>query len=360
MMTFPSPPEAFDVITVPDFSGRGRTVFEARTLVFLASWMEYAGKARHYPLHLACIGEPPPSVRMLASQCGARISVHAPLVLREGHHVGNKLRGLEIENETEHYLLLDVDIAVLSDISSACGLAGCLAASPDDAPNVPIRDWEMIYSGLELPTPTPITPLVHELGMPHFPRRLMGFEAEDNQTDSMYPYYNGGVVFAPWAADLRTTWEQSILRIASLFDESKGTRRWIHQSDQAGLAIAIALLKREGWEWQRLPDRLNARWQHLYAGYPDPNSIAIMHCCWSFLNSIGNAEVGLGTLKAALSHFLRKKVPHRFQKVGVAEVLRLRPDRAYHGIRGGSRRAAQVHEKILSACDKHLTTILGD
>lgn len=360
MTAFASQAQAFDVITVPDFSSRGRAVFEARTLVFLASWMEYGGEARHYPLHLACIGEPPPSVCKLASQCGARITVHDPLVLRQGHHVGNKLRGLEIENETENYLLLDVDIAILSDISSACGLAGCLAASPDDAPNVTIRDWEVIYSSLKLPIPTPIEPMVHELGLPRFPRRMMGFESEDSQTQSMFPYYNGGVVFAPWAADLRSTWEEAILRVASLFDESKGTRRWIHQSDQAGLAIAIALLKKEGWNYQRLPDRLNVRWQHLYAGYPEPNSIAIMHCCWSFLNSIGNTEVGLRSLKAALSHFFQTKIPHRFQKVGVGEILRLRPDRAYHGIQGGKKRAAHVHEKILVACEKHLTGVLRD
>ncbi|WP_152669507.1 hypothetical protein [Synechococcus sp. GFB01] len=360
MISFTSQAQAFDVITVPDFSGSGRAVFEARTLVFLASWMEYAGEARHYPLHLACIGEPPPSVRLLAGQCGARITVHDPLQLRQGHHVGNKLRGLEISNETENYLLLDVDIAILSDISSASALAGSLATSPDDAPNVTIRDWRVIYSTLELPLPTPIKPLVHELGLPRFPRRMMGFESEDNQTRLMLPYYNGGVVFAPWAADLRTHWEKSILKIASLFDESKGTRRWIHQSDQAGLAIAIAMLRRDGWDWQRLPDKFNARWQHLYAGSPEMSSIAVMHCCWSFLNSIGNAEVGLGTLKTALRHFFQKKIPHRFQKVGVGELLRLRPDRAYHGIRGGRMRTAQVHEKILFACEKHLAGVLGD
>lgn len=360
MTSIASQAQAFDVITVPDFSGSGRAVFEARTLVFLASWMEYAGAARHFPLHLACIGEPPASVRMLAGLCGARLTVHDPLVLRRGHHVGNKLRGLEIEHETENHLLLDVDIAILSDISSACNLAGCLAASPDDAPNVTIQDWEVIYSSLNLPMPTRIKPMVHELGMPSFPRRMMGFESEDNQTRSMYPYYNGGVVFAPWAADLRSTWEQSILGIAALFDESKGARRWIHQSDQAGLAIAIALLQKKGWAWQRLPDRFNTRWQHLYAGYPEPSSIAVMHCCWSFLNSIGNANVGLGTLKAALRHFFEKKIPHRFQKVGVGEILRLRPDRAYRGIRAGSKRVAQVHQKILVACDKHLPRVLGD
>ena len=48
-----------DVVTVPDFSGQAARTFEARTLLFLASWMANAGKARSWPLHLACIGQPP-------------------------------------------------------------------------------------------------------------------------------------------------------------------------------------------------------------------------------------------------------------------------------------------------------------
>ena len=70
---------AFDVVIVPDFSGKAKTTFEARTLYFLASWLECAGKSREFPLHLACIGEPPESVRALAKQCDARISLHAPM-----------------------------------------------------------------------------------------------------------------------------------------------------------------------------------------------------------------------------------------------------------------------------------------
>jgi hypothetical protein len=360
MMSASSQQQAFDVITVPDFSGSSRAIFEARTLVFLATWMEYAGIARGYPLHLACIGDPPESVCKLAERCQARVTIHQPLELQAGHHVGNKLRGLEIQQETDHHLLLDVDIAILSDLSSAGRFSGSLAASPDDAPNVKSRQWELIYSSIGIPTPAPIKPLVYELGMPRFPRRMMGFESEDQQSKQMHPYYNGGVVFAPWAANLRHTWEASIKSVASLFDESKGTLRWIHQSDQAGLAVTFALLQKEGWKWQRLPNTFNTRWQHLYAGTPDPDSIAIMHCCWSFLNSIGrDTTVSRESLKTALHHFFFKKIPHRYQKVGVAELIRLRPDLAYKGIRRGINRAKTVHAKILRACENHLDDILG-
>lgn len=354
-----SKPPAFDVITVPDFSGSSRAVFEARTLVFLATWMEYAGNARTYPLHLACIGEPPESVYELAERCQARITIHQPLQLQAGHHVGNKLRGLEINPETDHHLLLDVDIAILSDLSSIGHFSGRLAASPDDAPNVTLNEWALIYSSLGLPMPTLIKPLVHELGMPRFPRRMMGFESEDQQTKKMYPYYNGGVVFAPWKANLRQNWEASIKSIASLFDKSERSRRWIHQSDQAGLAITLALLRKEGWEWQRLPDVFNTRWQHLYAGTLDPDSIVIMHCCWSFLNSIDHNKVSSSSLKDSLHHFFFKKIPHRYQKVATAELIRLRPDLAYKGIRGGIKRAKIIHSKILRACEIHVDAVLS-
>lgn len=43
---------------------------EARALFFLASWLE---RGCAFPLHLACVGEPPSSVRALAAAAGARV-----------------------------------------------------------------------------------------------------------------------------------------------------------------------------------------------------------------------------------------------------------------------------------------------
>src|ERR1051325_3921722 len=90
----------FDVVIVPDFSGKRARAFEARTLLFLASWIEFAGRARGFPLHVACIGEPPASVRWLVDRCGALISVHEPVGdgLRGS---ANKLRGLEVDARTD-------------------------------------------------------------------------------------------------------------------------------------------------------------------------------------------------------------------------------------------------------------------
>lgn len=349
-------PRPFDVITVPDFSASGRAVFEARTLVFLASWLENAGASRHFPLHLACIHEPPKSVRLLAERCNASITVHEPLKLRNDHHVGNKLRGLEIEPRTDRFLLLDVDIAILSDVSVLSAMGDCVAASPEDAPNVPREDWRRIYGAMEMPVPKPISPLVSELDLPRFPRAMMGYEAGDDQVEWMLPYFNGGVVFAPWACGLRDVWESNILGIARLFDDRRDTRKWIHHSDQAALALSIAMLERDGWPFRRLPDAFNARWQHLYAGTPPVDDIAIMHCCWNFLSVIGQGAVNAESVADALEKFFFVKVKHRFWKLVYGELLRGRPTQAARRYREGMANAELVCRRLQATCRRYLRT----
>ncbi len=357
MATSSQPADAvrpFDVITVPDFSTGSKSVFEARTLVFLATWLEHAGLSRQFPLHLACIGAPPSRIRHLAERCHASVTVHEPLALRRNHHVGNKFRGLEVEPRTDRFLLLDVDVAILSDLAPLSRLGDCVAACPDDAPNLTLADWRRIYDGLGLPLPAMITPLVRELDLPRRPRRMMGYEAGDGQLDAMIPYYNGGVVFAPWACGLRSLWERNIVRVADLFDETAGFRKWIHASDQAALAVSLAMLQRDGWTVERLPDIYNARWQHLYAGRPRLDEIAVLHCCWNFLDSIGRDPVTPATMTAALNRFFLGKVEHRFQKLVFGDLLRLRPLQAMARWRQGRRNAAAACALIDRACRMHL------
>ncbi|MGI9178860.1 MAG: hypothetical protein ACR2IT_13515 [Pirellulales bacterium] len=344
----------FDVITVPDFSEGASAVFEARTLVFLATWLEHAGTSRRFPLHLACIGDPPPSIRRLAERCEASITVHQPLSLRRDHHVGNKLRGLEIEPETDRFLLLDVDVAILSDLAPLSRLGTCVAACPDDAPNLTLADWRVIYDAIQMPTPRLIPPLVRELDLPRYPRKMMGYEAGDGQLAAMVPYFNGGVVFAPWDCGLRDLWEQNIVRVADLFDESKGFRKWIHNSDQAALAVSLAMLEADGWTVRRLPDAYNARWQHLYAGTPALPDIAVLHCCWSFLDSIAGETVSPATMTAALDRFFNVKVKHRYQKLVFGDLLRLRPLQARQRWNQGRRTASTACDLIDRACRSHL------
>jgi len=343
---------SFDVITVPDFSTGGTAVFEARTLVFLATWAERAGTSRGFPLHVACIGEPPSSVRRLAGRVGASVTVHEPLPLRPDHHVGNKLRGLEVVPRTDHFLLLDVDIAILGDLAPLAEFGDCISACPDDAPNVRLAEWRTIYEAVGLPLPGPIPPLVHELDLPRFPRKMMGYEAGNEQLDAMLPYYNGGVVFAPWRSNLRDLWAENIRRIAGLFDDRTGFRKWIHHSDQAALAVSIAMLARDGLPFRRLPDAFNARWQHLYAGRPDPGEVAILHCCWNFLSSIG--AVDADSTAAALEAFFLDKVKHRFQKLAFGDVLRGRLITAARRYAAGRRRAAAVCRDLQAICRRAL------
>lgn len=344
----------FDVITVPDFSEGASAVFEARTLVFLATWLEHAGTSRRFPLHLACIGDPPASIRRLAERCEASITVHQPLSLRRDHHVGNKLRGLEIEPRTDRFLLLDVDVAILSDLAPLARLGTCVAACPDDAPNLTLADWQVIYDAIQIPTPRPIPPLVRELDLPRYPRKMMGYEAGDGQLTAMVPYFNGGVVFAPWDCGLRDLWERNIVRVADLFDEARGFRKWIHNSDQAALAVSLAMLEADGWNVRRLPDSYNARWQHLYAGTPPLPDIAVLHCCWSFLDSIAGQTVSPATMTAALDRFFKVKVKHRYQKLVFGDLLRLRPLQARRRWIQGCRNAAAACDLIDRACRMHL------
>lgn len=346
-------PRPFDVVTVPDFTAGEPAVFEARALVFLAAWAECTDVTRAFPLHVACIGEPPASVRRLADRVGASVTVHEPLRLRPDHHVGNKLRGLEVRPRTDRFLLLDVDIAILADLNRLAAFGRCIAASPEDAPNVCEVDWRTIYGGFDLPLPATIPPLAVELDLPRFPRRMMGYEAGDAQIEAMLPYFNGGVVFAPWDCGLREVWERSIRRIASLFPDTSGPRKWIHHSDQAALAISIALLARDGLPFRRLPDEFNVRWQHLYAGTPSPDAIAVMHCCWNFLSTIGDGPVDAAAICRALDAFFLVKVDHRFQKLCGGDLLRLQPRRAWR-LRAGRRRAQALCHRLQHAVRRHV------
>ena|SRR5258708_15894068 len=96
-------PAPFEIESVPDFSGPHPAVFEARSLLFLAAFCEYGGAARHFPLHLACIGEPPKTVRWLAERSGATLHAYPPKT--DGPRgMANKMRGLELAASTTQRL----------------------------------------------------------------------------------------------------------------------------------------------------------------------------------------------------------------------------------------------------------------
>lgn len=233
-----------DVVTVPDFretAAAAAAVFEARTLFFLASWLERAGpRAREgFTLHLAGIGEAPASVRRLAAQCGASLSRHEPLPLNAGS-TANKLRGFDAPARSPRLLLLDSDVLVLGDLGDlpAAVPADALAASPAGNARVPDATWEAIYDGLGLPCPV---------------ERILSIRAELHLREPapMYPYYNSGVLLLPRSAPLRDAWARDIASIGAM---PLGRTAALAASDQAGLATALHRLRGAGGvAFQRLP-----------------------------------------------------------------------------------------------------------
>lgn len=269
---------AFDVVAVPDFSGRAARRFEILTLFFLASWAEYAGASRSLPLHLACIGEPPRTVRRLASACGAAVTSHRPEPMGG---FANKLRGFEVTPRTENLLLLDVDTLVLSDLRGLAETLGpdCLAASPANGPYPASKEhWPQIYASLGLPMPErEVIPVNLELDT----FRSVAFR---DRTD-FPPLYNGGVVFAPWRSGLGGVWRDHLRRIFEMSARYMGSRA--RRSNQPSLATAMALLEGKGFRFRLLPNEYNVRWQHITTGAVPTREARIVH-----LVGFGHKRVG--------------------------------------------------------------------
>lgn len=267
--------KAFDVVVVPDFMGEKASVFEGRTLFFLASWMENAGQARGFPLHLACIGEPPPSVRWLAAQANASITVHEP-VRADRRGASNKLRGLEVQGREDCLLLLDVDVLVLSDITELSQMGHCIAAAPACKARVPGQCWQKIYPALGIEPPTErIASIYGELGYPYLRKALSA--TQKLELKSMFPKYNSGVLWLPWNCELRAIWEDHIRKIAALFDETDEAWKAVLSSDEPGLATAIEFLKSRGVPFTRLPDAFHAREPHIAMGALRVCDIKLFH-----------------------------------------------------------------------------------
>jgi hypothetical protein len=255
---------AFDVVIVPDFLCAEAATFEARTLLFLASWLANEGPGRNFPLHLACIGAPPPSVCRLAEKARASITVHPP-VGAELWGSANKLRGLEINGREDRVLLLDVDVLVLSDFSALADMGRCIAAAPANTLQISEPYWRRIYA---------------ELGMEPPAERIACVRGElenDPRSNAMYPYYNSGVLFLPWDCELRPIWEEHIRRIASLFNERDEIWQAVAYEDQAGLAPSIEFLRRRGVPFVRLPAAFNANWLYMYRRELPIKEIKLFH-----------------------------------------------------------------------------------
>lgn len=306
-----------DVVTVPDFSGPAATLFEARTLLFLGSWMDCAGAARSWPLHLACIGEPPERVRRLAERAGAHISLHEPL---EGGRVPtyNKLRGFEVERRRERLLLVDTDVIFLGDPSPLDALEPRLSLIPAGSHRIPLALWEKTCAALERPVPE--KRFLCERGelADRLPERAVH---GPRHREPMAPYYNSGVLMVPWkdADAFLAVWLRTMRRLVELFPPEVKENQKISKEDQCGLALAVDEWERERGPCQRLPRALHANWLPVMAGVLRADEIAVYHAV----------------------HFLRLGDPERFDPLGEVDAYgRFILDHVYPpGVRGRALRA---------------------
>jgi hypothetical protein len=313
--------EGFDVVIVPDFDGPRAYDFELRTLFFLASWMENAGTSGSYPLHLACIGPPPPSVVWMAERCGARISVHPPLLLLEKRY-SNKIRGLEVEGLRPQLLLLDVDTLVFSDLAGLDRLGRCIAAAPAFQPQVPERDWGTIFGRLAIPEPRGrVDSIRGELDLPPILRPL--YPRQHAERNHMLPYYNSGVLYLPWNSGIRSLWERRILDAASLFRPGDDAWYAVGQGDQVGLALALSAVTGDGLPLRRLPASYHSQWMYLYRGTLPLDGTKIYHATRFLVNVVqGSDDVPREIVR--YRNALLRRFAREFAMESLAKVPRLR------------------------------------
>ena len=296
----------FDVVLVPDFSDPVARRFEIMTLLFLASWIEFGGRSRDLPLHLACIGEVPDSVRTLAERCGAKIATHSPLHFGE---FANKLRGFEISRQTDHVLLLDSDMLVLSeihDLPSALGGDFISAAASIGPCRIPTHRWISAHEALGLPYPeNQVVPLN---------RKLDTFQCAPYRAQEDFPpYYNGGIVYAPWASRLGEVWRDHLTRFLESSPDILGAKRKFR--NQPSLATAIHELQLKGFGFRLLPDDYHVLWQHIAAGSVTSQETRLLHTVgfgrWGSKSNSNTAEEDIDIYLFNILRLTRSLRSHR-------------------------------------------------
>lgn len=266
------PVSAIDVVVCPDFAGPLPHVFEARTLLFLGSWLEHEGASREWPLHVVCIGEPPPSVRVLAERCGATLSVHAELS-GLGNRIMNRLHGLDIESRTGRILMVDCDAVVLRDLAPVAELGECFAAVVGPRNPLPAPLWQEIFdvAGVKMP-PERLQPWVLSAE-----GRIPAEEMRGTLREAMPPYFQAAVYLVPAGSNLRAHWE----RIQGLLSERFAgrakpyDRMW--KKTQCALSVCVALLAEEGIPWRTLPLSMNVLDLMIAAGDVCYEDVQIFH-----------------------------------------------------------------------------------
>lgn len=259
-----------DVITVPDFSGPAAPRFELRALLFLGAWMRHRGTSRSWPLHLACIGEPPASVRRLAALAGASITTHEPMPPPH-FPTSNKLRGLEITPAADRFLLLDTDVLILGDLDPLAQMVGGgIGVGPARFNLLSEPVWRRIFDcvGGRYPVAS---------GLPL--------------------YYSSGELMAPWSLRLGAVWREHVRQILEALadDPVSGDWKWQRHAEQYGLATTIEALGQRGVPVTVIPPDFRARPYMLMARTITWIEVALFHYVKVF-NPDQESVEGVGTL----------------------------------------------------------------
>lgn len=339
---------AFDTVIVPDFRDASRTGrFEPQTLLFLASWIEHAGEARHWPVHVACIGEPPVSVRRLAEKAGALVTVHESKEDQLGRF-GNKICAWDVDARTSQLLYLDADMVCLSPPTALARFVGKAGGSPAGLPRVPEVYWRRIDAHLNLPEPAArMTSTFAEAGIPMTGKR---YGSENVFARSMWPLYNGGLLFVPFAAPLPQLWIEHWSEIASLFERDDPMWVDVVLSDMTALATALRTLDHRGeLDVVTLPYAFNTRWMQVVGGQADLAGASLFHAVNLFRRPISSADdlpVGLREYVAQLRQKSRQwvwRVAVRRGRFSAALAMHRRGAEAAAKLSGVLQRLAQTH-----------------
>ena len=273
-----------DVIIVPDFAGPQKGRFELGTSLFLASWLQHKSQQSNSKLHVVCIGDPPAVVMRLSKLAKARLSVHETM---EGEdRFRNKLIGLRIQPSASHFLLLDAADTVLfrpiRDIAAMLP-SNSVGVTPANGVHLSLTQWKIVYDRLGIPMPSERAAVVGAA----FDERFRASNPWFREFNCTLPYFNSGVVSAPWSFGLGPIWEKLVYDVPRILRDDDRLQRPIQPFayyDQPPLAIATEILQQRGRSRSILADSMNTRWQHLYLGLEKKENIASAHAIGIFRN----------------------------------------------------------------------------
>ena len=141
-------------------------------------------------------------------------------------------------------------------------------------PHLSIAQWQSLYWRLGMEPPSERVAMA-EAGL-DTPTPNRGHGSEIVAT---LPYFNSGVVSAPWSFDLGEQWERLIDEVPRIVLQVGGKENVPHHAlyDQPPLAVAVETLRRQGKPTHILPDSLHARWQHFCRGSVTFDDAMVVH-----------------------------------------------------------------------------------